>query len=51
MVPTLIPADRDNPADRHDDHPRYFLDAGYDANPDDGDWWLDVCPVTLPGNS
>jgi hypothetical protein len=53
MIPTSTANDRDTLADRGDrgdDRPRYFLDAAYDTNPEDGDWWLDVGPVTLPGN-
>lgn len=30
--------------------PRFFLDAAIDANPDDGDWWLDIGAVDLPGS-
>lgn len=38
------PAQLDAPA------PRFFLDAAIDANPDDGDWWLDIGGVDLPGS-
>lgn len=30
--------------------PRFFLDAAIDANPDDGDWWLDIGAIDLPGS-
>ncbi|AMV28526.1 hypothetical protein VT84_29240 [Gemmata sp. SH-PL17] len=30
--------------------PRFFLDPAIDANPDDGDWWLDIGGVDLPGS-
>lgn len=29
--------------------PRFFLDATYDAAAEDGDWWLDLGGVDLPG--
>ncbi len=29
--------------------PRFFIDATIDANPDDGDWWLDIGDVNIPG--
>lgn len=29
--------------------PRFFLDNVIDANPDDGDWWLDIGGFDLPG--
>lgn len=41
-----------NAADPADDAgipaPHYFLDPAYDGTGADGDWWLDVNPVTLP---
>ena len=30
--------------------PRFFLDNVIDANPDDGDWWLDIGAIDLPGS-
>lgn len=30
--------------------PRFFLDNAIDANPDDGDWWLDIGGIDLPGS-
>ncbi len=31
--------------------PHFFLDTAYDASSDDGDWWLDLGGVDLPGGS
>ncbi|MDY3554532.1 hypothetical protein R5W24_003656 [Gemmata sp. JC717] len=30
--------------------PRFFIDNTIDASPDDGDWWLDLGGVDLPGS-
>jgi hypothetical protein len=49
MIPTADPADHALPTPADDGRPRFFLDANYDASPDDGDWWLDLGRVDLPG--
>ena len=49
MLPT-IPADRfdAHAASASDDGPRFFLDDAIDAAAD-GEWWLDLGRVDLPG--
>jgi hypothetical protein len=28
--------------------PRFFLNPAFDANPEDGDWWLDLGRIDIP---
>jgi hypothetical protein len=48
MIPTA-PTDQFPSAPADGGYPRFFLDATYDASADDGDWWLDLGRVDLPG--
>ncbi len=50
MTPLNTLPDTAQPAQTDVTAPRFFLDAVIDANPDDGDWWLDIGSVNLPGS-
>ncbi len=50
MIPMNSLPDSTQPAQVDVTAPRFFLDAAIDANPDDGDWWLDIGGVDLPGS-
>lgn len=50
MIPTSSLPDSTQPAQTDVTGSRFFLDASFDANPDDGDWWLDIGGVDLPGS-
>jgi hypothetical protein len=48
MIPTAPTPDQTQPIQADDTRPRFFLDDSF--NPDtDGDWWLDLGRVDLPG--
>jgi hypothetical protein len=47
MIPTA-PTDSLPTYAADDASPRYFVDDSFDANPADGDWWLDLGRVDLP---
>lgn len=47
MIPTAPNTDYTQPT-ADDTHPRFFLDDAFDADAD-GDWWLDLGCVAVPG--
>lgn len=49
MTPLDALTQLSQPAQGHVADPRFFLDGTIDASPDDGDWWLDLGAVDLPG--
>jgi hypothetical protein len=48
MIPTAHTTDHVSPTTADDTRPRFFLDDDFDASTD-GDWWLDLGRVDLPG--
>ncbi len=50
MLPLNTLTNTSQPAQPDVTVPRFFLDDAIDANPDDGDWWLDIGSVDLPGS-
>ncbi|HEY1189738.1 MAG TPA: hypothetical protein VGE74_18970 [Gemmata sp.] len=50
MTPLNTLPELTQPAQLDAQAPRFFLDAAIDANPDDGDWWLDIGAIDLPGS-
>lgn len=50
MIPTSTLPGSTQPSQPDAAASRFFLDDAFDANPVDGDWWLDIGGVDLPGS-
>jgi hypothetical protein len=48
MIPNATTTDHTQPTATDDGSPRFFLEAALDTD-SDGDWWLDLGLVDLPG--